>query len=122
MASLKVINKAGKSAGEIQIGEALSSAKASAPAMFRAVVAEEANNRQGTQKAKTRADVRGGGRKPYRQKKTGRARQGSIRAPHYYHGGVVFAPRRGIIRRRSTKKSGGSRFWEVWRRGSNRAT
>ncbi len=92
MASLKVLNKAGKSAGEIKIGEALASAKASAPAMYRAVIAEEANNRQGTQKAKTRAEVRGGGRKPYRQKKTGRARQGSIRAPHYYHGGVVFAP------------------------------
>ncbi|MBI3722064.1 MAG: 50S ribosomal protein L4, partial [Fimbriimonas ginsengisoli] len=68
-----------------------SRAKASATTIHRAVVAEEANSRQGTQSAKTRAEARGGGRKPHRQKKTGRARQGSIRAPHYAHGGMAFA-------------------------------
>lgn len=59
--------------------------------LHRVVVAEEANNRQGTQSAKTRGETRGGGRKPYRQKKTGRARQGSIRSPHYAHGGMALA-------------------------------
>ena len=59
--------------------------------LHRVVVAEEANGRQGTQSAKTRSETRGGGRKPYKQKKTGNARQGTIRAPHYAHGGMAFA-------------------------------
>jgi large subunit ribosomal protein L4 len=59
--------------------------------LHRVVVAEEANDRQGTQSAKTRSETRGGGRKPYKQKKTGNARQGTIRAPHYAHGGMALA-------------------------------
>ncbi len=84
MATLKVIG--GKDTVEVKSVEVKKSV------LHRAVVAEEANSRQGTQKAKTRSEVKGGGRKPYKQKKTGRARQGTIRAPHYAHGGVVFAP------------------------------
>ena len=61
--------------------------------MHQVVVAQLANKRQGTQSAKTRAEVRGGGIKPWRQKGTGRARQGSIRAPQWIHGGIVFAPK-----------------------------
>ncbi len=66
-------------------------AEAKVSTLHRVVVAEEANKRQGTQCAKTRSETRGGGRKPYKQKKTGRARQGSIRAPHYAHGGMAHA-------------------------------
>jgi len=65
--------------------------RVSLTSIHRAVVAEEANSRQGTQKTKTRSEVRGGGRKPYKQKKTGNARQGTIRAPHYAHGGMALA-------------------------------
>ena len=63
--------------------------------VHRVVIAEQANKRQGTQSVRTRGEASGGGRKPYRQKKTGRARQGSIRAPHYVHGGMAFAVRAG---------------------------
>lgn len=66
-------------------------AEAKVSTLHRVVIAEEANKRQGTQSAKTRSETRGGGRKPYKQKKTGRARQGSIRAPHYAHGGMAHA-------------------------------
>jgi large subunit ribosomal protein L4 len=65
--------------------------EAKASTLHRVVVAEQANKRQGTQSAKTRGETRGGGRKPYKQKKTGRARQGSIRSPHYAHGGMALA-------------------------------
>ncbi|MFN8139050.1 MAG: 50S ribosomal protein L4 [Fimbriimonadales bacterium] len=92
MDSLKILDKSGKAKGDLKLSGALASAEVHGAVLHRTVVAEEANNRQGTQKAKTRAEVRGGGRKPYRQKKTGRARQGTISAPHYYHGGVAFAP------------------------------
>ncbi|MBL1148810.1 MAG: 50S ribosomal protein L4 [Armatimonadetes bacterium] len=91
MASLKILDSSGKQKGEVAVNDALSTVS-KLSVIHRAVVAEQANRRQGTQKVKTRAEVSGGGRKPYRQKKTGRARQGSIRAPHYAHGGVVFAP------------------------------
>jgi large subunit ribosomal protein L4 len=93
MASIDIKNKEGKSVGKHELSEALEKATASSTTMHRTVVAEEANRRQGTQSTLTRAEVRGGGRKPYRQKKTGRARQGTIRAPHYAHGGVAFAPK-----------------------------
>src|SRR5205823_7511148 len=63
----------------------------SSVSIHRTILAEEANARQGTQKAKTRSETRGGGRKPYKQKKTGRARQGSIRSPQYAHGGMALA-------------------------------
>jgi large subunit ribosomal protein L4 len=89
MAKLKVVDTKGKEKGDVDLA-LMAVVKPSV--LHRAVVAEEANNRQGTQKAKTRAEVRGGGRKPYRQKKTGRSRQGSIRSPLHRKGGVVFAP------------------------------
>ncbi len=87
---IEIIGKDGKSVGTHTLGEALNKA-VSATTMHRTVVAEEANKRQGTQSARTRSEARGGGRKPYKQKKTGRARQGSIRAPHYAHGGMALA-------------------------------
>jgi len=71
--------------------DSLKQVKVSSNLLHRVVVAEEANARQGTQSTKTRSEVRGGGKKPYKQKKTGNARQGTIRAPHYAHGGVALA-------------------------------
>lgn len=91
MAQIEIKGKDGKSVGQHQLNEKLANAAVSLVTAHRTVVAEEANARQGTQKAKTRAEVRGGGRKPYKQKKTGNARQGTIRAPHYAHGGVALA-------------------------------
>jgi large subunit ribosomal protein L4 len=79
------------STASFEISEKLKNAPAKMVSIHRTVVAEEANKRQGTQEAKTRSEVRGGGRKPYKQKKTGNARQGSIRAPHYAHGGMALA-------------------------------
>ncbi|MEZ0324929.1 MAG: 50S ribosomal protein L4 [Fimbriimonas sp.] len=91
MAELEIKDKSGKKVGKQKISDAIASAPVQPVSLHRAIVAEEANSRQGTQKAKTRAEVRGGGRKPYKQKKTGNARQGTIRAPHYAHGGMAFA-------------------------------
>lgn len=91
MAELEIRNATGQVVGKHTLGDKLASAKVNANAIHRTVVAEEANARQGTQSAKTRSEVRGGGRKPYRQKKTGNARQGSTRAPHYAHGGMALA-------------------------------
>ncbi|HRI43781.1 MAG TPA: 50S ribosomal protein L4 [Fimbriimonadaceae bacterium] len=91
MATLEIKDKAGKTVGKFDVKGALAEAQPVAAVLHRAVVAEEANSRQGTQSAKTRSEVRGGGRKPYRQKKTGNARQGTIRAPHYAHGGMALA-------------------------------
>jgi large subunit ribosomal protein L4 len=91
MATLEVMNKSGKAAGKVELGPKLTEATASHTSIHRAVVAEEANKRQGTQSAKTRSEVSGGGRKPYKQKKTGNARQGSTRSPHYAHGGMALA-------------------------------
>lgn len=88
---LEVKKKDGKSAGTVELSDKIAEATASHATMHRTIVAEEANARQGTQKTKTRSEVRGGGRKPYKQKKTGNARQGSIRAPHYAHGGMALA-------------------------------
>ncbi len=88
---LDVKDKKGKSAGSVEISDKIAKAEASHTTVHRAIVAEEANLRQGTQKTKTRSEVRGGGRKPYKQKKTGNARQGTIRAPHYAHGGMALA-------------------------------
>lgn len=89
--SIEIKGKDGKKAGSHQLSEALTTANPSVMTVHRTVVAEEANKRQGTQSAKTRSETRGGGRKPYKQKKTGNARQGTIRAPHYAHGGMAFA-------------------------------
>lgn len=82
----------GTSGGNISLSEALFSAKINPGLMHQAVVNEATNTRQDTRNTKTRAEVAGGGRKPYRQKGTGRARQGTISAPHYRHGGIVFGP------------------------------
>lgn len=91
MAQLEIKGKDGKTVGQLDLSEKLAGASVSLVTAHRAVVAEEANKRQGTQKTKTRSEVRGGGRKPYKQKKTGNARQGSIRSPHYAHGGMALA-------------------------------
>ncbi|MFB3779690.1 MAG: 50S ribosomal protein L4 [Bryobacteraceae bacterium] len=92
MPKVSLRNMAGEPIGEMDLKPEVFEVKPNVPLMHQAVVAEEANARQGTAATKTRGEVRGGGRKPYRQKGTGRARQGSIRAPHYAHGGVVFGP------------------------------
>lgn len=89
--TLEVKGKDGKAVGKVNVSDKLADADSSNSSLHRVIVAEEANARQGTQKTKTRSEVRGGGRKPYKQKKTGNARQGSIRAPHYAHGGMALA-------------------------------
>ncbi|MDU1316148.1 MULTISPECIES: 50S ribosomal protein L4 [Anaerococcus] len=93
MPKVEVLNIKGENVGEIELNETLFAADIAETAVYDAVKSQLANKRQGTQSAKTRAEVRGGGRKPFRQKGTGRARQGSIRAPHYTGGGIVFAPK-----------------------------
>ncbi|MCI9426833.1 MAG: 50S ribosomal protein L4 [Eubacterium sp.] len=92
MATVSVLNMEGKEVGTMELNDAIFGAKINEHLVHLAVVQQLANNRQGTQKAKTRSEVRGGGRKPWRQKGTGHARQGSIRAPQWKGGGVVFAP------------------------------
>ena len=92
MANVSVFNMEGKEVGTIELNDAVFGAQVNEHLVHMAVVQQLANNRQGTQKAKTRAEVSGGGRKPWRQKGTGHARQGSIRAPQWKGGGVVFAP------------------------------
>lgn len=93
MPKIEVLNIKGENVGEIELNETLFDANVSEHAVYEVVKNQLANKRQGTQSAKTRGEVRGGGRKPFRQKGTGRARQGSIRAPHYTGGGVIFAPK-----------------------------
>lgn len=93
MPKVEVLNIKGENVGEIELNETLFAADIAETAVYDTVKNQLANKRQGTQSAKTRAEVRGGGRKPFRQKGTGRARQGSIRAPHYTGGGIVFAPK-----------------------------
>jgi large subunit ribosomal protein L4 len=93
MLTLDILNKQGQKVGDIELNESLFGVEINTNAMHQVVVAQLANKRQGTQSAKTRAEVRGGGIKPWRQKGTGRARQGSIRAPQWIHGGIVFAPK-----------------------------
>ena len=92
MANVSVFNMEGKEVGTIELNDAVFGVAVNEHLVHMAVVQQLANNRQGTQKAKTRAEVSGGGRKPWRQKGTGHARQGSIRAPQWKGGGVVFAP------------------------------
>ena len=89
----KVYNMAGKQVGEIELPEAVFGVEPNAAVVHDAVKNHLANKRQGTQSALTRAEVSGGGRKPWKQKGTGRARQGSTRAPQWTHGGIVFAPK-----------------------------
>ena len=92
MANVALYNMEGKEVGTIELSDAVFGVEIKENLMHRAVVQQLANSRQGTQKAKTRSEVSGGGRKPWRQKGTGHARQGSIRAPQWTGGGVVFAP------------------------------
>ena len=90
---LKVMNKAGKEVGKVELNDELFNIEYNEALIHQIVVAQLTNRRQGTKCTLTRAEVRGGGIKPYRQKGTGRARQGSIRAPQFIKGGVVFAPK-----------------------------
>ena len=92
MANVSVYNMEGKEVGTMELSDAVFGVDVNEHLVHMAVVAQLANKRQGTQKAKTRSEVSGGGRKPWRQKGTGHARQGSTRAPQWTGGGVVFAP------------------------------
>jgi len=91
MPTVGLFNKEGQKVGDIELAESVFNVEVNPYALHQVVVALQNNKRQGTQSAKTRAEVRGGGIKPWRQKGTGRARQGSIRAPQWIKGGMVFA-------------------------------
>jgi large subunit ribosomal protein L4 len=93
MPNVAVYDRLANNVGEIELSEKVFGVEINKDVMHQVVVAQLANKRQGTQSAKTRSEVRGGGIKPWRQKGTGRARQGSIRAPQWIKGGVVFAPK-----------------------------
>lgn len=92
MPTVALLNQTGKKLKDITLSDAVFGIEPNHQALYDVVKAQQAAMRQGSQKAKTRSEVRGGGRKPWRQKGTGRARQGTIRAPHWRGGGVVFAP------------------------------
>ena len=92
MANVAVYNMEGKEVGQMELNDSIFGVNVNEHLVHMAVLQQLANKRQGTQKAKTRSEVRGGGRKPWRQKGTGHARQGSTRAPQWKGGGVVFAP------------------------------
>ena len=92
MANVSVFNMEGNEVGTMELNDAIFGAKVNEHLVHLAVVSQLANKRQGTQKAKTRSEVSGGGRKPWTQKRTGHARQGSTRAPQWTGGGMVFAP------------------------------
>jgi len=93
MPTLKLVSFQGEQLGEMQLADEVFGAPVHVPAMHQVVVAQLANRRRGTQSAKTRGEVRGGGKKPWRQKKTGRARHGSTRSPIWTGGGVTHAPK-----------------------------
>ena len=93
MAKVSVYNMEGNEVGNMELNDAIFNVEVNEHLVHMAVVSQLANNRQGTQSAKTRSEVRGGGRKPWRQKGTGHARQGSTRSPQWTGGGVVFAPK-----------------------------
>ena len=93
MAKVSVYNMEGQQVGELELNDEIFGVDVKNHLMHKSVVGQLANSRQGTQSAKTRAEVRGGGAKPWKQKGTGRARQGSIRSPQWKGGGVVFAPK-----------------------------
>jgi large subunit ribosomal protein L4 len=92
MSSARVVDQAGAVTGDVELPEAIFGIEPNEPVMHQALLRQLANGRQGTSSTKTRSEVRGGGRKPWRQKGTGRARQGSTRSPHWEGGGVVFGP------------------------------
>lgn len=93
MSSVKLYNMKASEVGTLELSDALFNAEYNESVIHQAVVTRLSNERQGTKSTLTRSEVRGGGAKPYRQKGTGRARQGSIRSPQWVHGGVVFAPK-----------------------------
>ncbi|AJA49730.1 50S ribosomal protein L4 [Clostridium pasteurianum DSM 525 = ATCC 6013] len=93
MPTVGLFNKEGKKVGDIELSSEVFGTEVNSDALHQVVVALLANKRQGNQSAKTRSEVSGGGIKPWRQKGTGRARQGSIRSPQWIHGGIVFAPK-----------------------------
>ena len=101
---VKVYNTEAKEIGTLEVAEAVFGCEYNEPLIHQAIVAYQANQRQGTKSALTRTEVRGGGIKPWRQKGTGRARQGSIRAPQWIKGGVVFAPKPRDFRKKLNKK------------------
>ena len=92
MSTARVVDQDGAVTGNVELPESIFGIEPNGPVMHQALLRQLANGRQGTSSTKTRSDVRGGGRKPWRQKGTGRARQGSSRAPHWEGGGVVFGP------------------------------
>lgn len=92
MANLKVIDQNGKDSGEVTLNDKVFGIEPNESVVFEAIIRQRAGQRQGTSKVKNRSAVRGGGKKPWRQKGTGRARQGSIRAPQWRGGGTVFGP------------------------------
>lgn len=100
---LNVMNMAGKKVGTVELNDELFNIEYNEALIHQIVVAQLANKRQGTKSTLTRAEVRGGGIKPYRQKGTGRARQGSIRSPQFVKGGVVFAPKPRDFSKRTNK-------------------
>ena len=104
MPKISVFDMAGKAVSEIQLSDAVFGIEPNKVAMHQAVVTYLANQRQGTQSTLTRTEVRGGGRKPWRQKGTGHARQGSIRAPQWTHGGVALGPKPRCYRLAMNKK------------------
>ena len=93
MPNVQVVDMQGKKVSTVDLADSIFGIEPNAAVMHQMVVSFLANQRQGTQSALTRSEVSGGGRKPWRQKGTGRARQGSTRAPQWYHGGIVFAPK-----------------------------
>lgn len=101
---VKVFDTTAKEVGKITLSDAVFACEYNEPLIHQAVVAYQANQRQGTKSALTRTEVRGGGKKPWRQKGTGNARQGSIRAPQWIKGGVVFAPKPRDFRKKLNKK------------------
>jgi len=104
MPKVDILNMSGAKVGEIDLNDEIFGIEVSEPAMHQVIVAQLANRRQGTQSAKTRSEVSGGGKKPWRQKGTGRARQGSTRSPQWRHGGIVFAPKPRSYRQLVNKK------------------
>lgn len=104
MIEIKVVNTEAKEVGKIEVPESVFGQEYNEPLIHQVVVAQLANKRQGTKSALTRTEVRGGGIKPWRQKGTGRARQGSIRAPQWIKGGVVFAPKPRDFEKKINKK------------------
>ena len=104
MTTVNVVSPSGKSTETAELPDAIFDAKVNVPLIHQVVVAQQAAARQGTHATKTRGEVRGGGKKPYRQKGTGRARQGSLRAPQYAGGGVVHGPQPRSYVQRTPKK------------------